>query len=411
MSIKIKTTCLLLILSQLIVAQLSNYNYKRALNINENKWYNITLPDQIFDKVDPNLYGLRIFGITNKSDTVEAPYLMQTLTETINQNKLLFKLLNESKNGKGYYFTFEAPAKTDVNQLELDFSQQNFDWKLQLEGSQDQHEWFSIIENYRILSIKNKVTSFKYTTVDFPVSNYKYYRIAIQADVKPELVNATLSIYSKKSGSYRNYLVLADQIKTENHDKETNLSFSLPSTIPVSDIEISVSDKFDYYRNIDITQVDSTKTPNGWHYFSTVITSGALNSLDKNVFKIQWQPLKKIGITIYNQDNEPLHIDSILVRAAIHQLHTRITIPASYYLVYGIDHPVSPNYDLGRFTFTMPKEYSNLELGPEIKIKNQEEKNIHPLFENKMWLWIVMVILIAVLGIFSLKMIKKNTAQ
>jgi hypothetical protein len=410
MKIRIIVTYLLLIVSQVMFSQMHAYKYKRALSIKENNWYSVTLPDEVFDKIDPNLSGIRIFGITNKNGTLEAPYILSNLEDRSTQSNIPFKLLNESKNDKGYFFTFKSPAETDVNQIKLNFSQQNFDWRLTLEGSQNQQEWFSIVEDYRIISIKNETTDFKFTSINFPTSNYTYYRIAIKADIKPVLLNTELSIYKTKKGSYRNYFFLPNQITIEKGNKQTILSISLPSTVPISDLKISVSDKFDYYRNIDFEEVDSVKTPKGWHYSYNIVSSGTLSSLDKNIFKLNCPPLKKIRIQIFNQDNQPLHIDSIVARAVVYELHTRITVPANYYLVYGNERASIPSYDLEHFIFTMPKEFSRLEVGPESAIEKAEVQRIHPLFENKVWLWLLMVILIIVLGIFSFKMMKNSNA-
>src|SRR5690606_40823506 len=61
-------------------------------------------------------------------------------------------------NESGYFFTFEMPAREPINQLYLQFKEKNFDWKIRLEGSHDQQEWFTIADDYRIVSISNQLT-------------------------------------------------------------------------------------------------------------------------------------------------------------------------------------------------------------------------------------------------------------
>jgi hypothetical protein len=48
-----------------------------------------------------------------------------------------------------------------------------------------------------------------------------------------------------------------------------------------------------------------------------------------------------------------------------------------------------------------------VELGPEQNIAAPVEK-VSALFENKVWLWAIMVVVIATLGFFTLKMMKSN---
>jgi len=47
-------------------------------------------------------------------------------------------------------------------------------------------------------------------------------------------------------------------------------------------------------------------------------------------------------------------------------------------------------------------------LGVEKIIDQKDKKVITPLFENKIWLWIVMGIIIILLGGFTLSMMKKK---
>ena len=58
--------------------------------------------------------------------------------------------------------------------MNLKFSEKNYDWMLRLEGSHDQKEWFNIVEDYRILSIKNEQTNYSFGDVTFPNSNVTY---------------------------------------------------------------------------------------------------------------------------------------------------------------------------------------------------------------------------------------------
>ncbi len=98
-------------------------------------------------------------------------------------------------------------AETPVNEIKVDFKQQNFDWRLNLEGSQNQNEWYSILDHYRILSIKNALTDFKFTTLSLPTAKYKYYRLHFNSEEKPDLAAATLSLnktISKKANSCGN---------------------------------------------------------------------------------------------------------------------------------------------------------------------------------------------------------------
>ena len=62
-----------------------------------------------------------------------------------------FEILNKVQTTDGHYITLKAPAIMDTEEIILNITNENFDWKINLEGSHDQKQWFSILKNYRIL--------------------------------------------------------------------------------------------------------------------------------------------------------------------------------------------------------------------------------------------------------------------
>jgi len=122
---------------------MAQYHYKRGLAAVHDQWHRIVLPNEIFGKMAADFSDTRIFGITKNNDTLTAPYIVQEAAGKISRSDVDFTLINQSHNGKGYYFTFEIAEQENINHIKLDFSQQNFDWYVQLEGSQDQREWCS----------------------------------------------------------------------------------------------------------------------------------------------------------------------------------------------------------------------------------------------------------------------------
>src|SRR4030066_152259 len=147
----------------------------------------------------------------------------------------------------------------------------------------------------------------------------------------------------------------------------------LKSTVAVSFIQIKVKDTFDYYRPISIQYVaDSIKTEQGWNYLYENMTTGTLSSIENNEFKFESTILKKLKISIFNQDNEPLNIETISVKGTVQELLVRFTEPATYFLTYGNKKATKPNYDIERFDSKIPNTLTALTLGNEQKIDKNE---------------------------------------
>jgi len=399
---------LLLFVSSLCYGQMEGYNYKMELEGITNAWHKITLPNSIFKDIDNSLYDIRIFGINANNDTIETPYLLRRKTKKITNQTVNFNRLNESYALEEYFVTFEVPTDAAVNLMELDFKQQNYDWRLKLEGSLDNNKWFEMTDDYRILSFKNGISNYQFTKVSFPNSKYLYYRLKIKASEKPKLLSAKLDFQQITPAVYNSFSLKDMQINNNRSTKQTSVEVTLNTAAPVSFLVFDVQNTFDYYRPITIHYLkDSIQTEQGWKYNYQTLGKGTLSSMEKEGFTFESTILQKLKIVIENHDNEPLKINSVQVKGYVHELIVRFSEPANYYLTYGKSKPVKPNYDISKFENSIPKNLNSLKLKTPLSIKKKIEEKIEPLFKNKLWLWAIMGIIILVLGLFSIKMIKQ----
>ena len=407
---KVKILVWLLMLgNSFAFGQMKEYNYKREITGVSDQWHRLELPDDIFGKLSKNLSDLRIYGITDHDDTLEAPYVLRLMQEKISDKEVSFETINPSRNDAGYFFTFEIPTTEPINKINLEFRQQNFDWRIKLEGSHDQADWFTVADNYRILSIKNDLTDFRFTSLNFPTSKYRYFRIFIKSHEKPDLFKAAISLKEITEGSYRNYQIRKSLTKINSQTRQTEIDIELPSAVPVSKIRISITDAFDYYRPITIKYLaDSFKTEQGWRYTYNTLTSGILNSIEEKTFTCNSVTFQKLKIIISNQDNQPLNVDNIEIKGYVHELATRFNQPATYFLTYGNSSAYKPQYDIARFSDKIPEVLTTLELGEELMIEKEVKPEKSPLFKNPAWLWAIMVLIILLLGWFTLKMLKNQ---
>jgi len=390
-------------------AEEASFNFKREISGIDSQWHKIVLPDDIYGDVSQNLSDLRIFGVTAKGDTVEAPFILKTLKDRISREDIPFKLINESRNSNGYFYTFQTSTSETINQIELDFKQDNFDWQVKLEGSHNQQEWFTILNKYRILSLNNKLTDFSFTKLDFPESNYKFYRISVDSKKKPVLTKATLQREVVKKGV--NNLRKIKNIDTEQNKQNntTEIEIELEQPLPVSSVQLEVNPDYDFYRPITIQYLaDSLKIDDSWNYNYRKLSSGILNSFEDNDFKFRSRITNKLKIIIRNHDNEPLDIASITVKGNQYELISRFTEPAEYFLYYGSQKISTPNYDLSHFQAKIPENLTELSLGTE-EVVEIGDKPKTALFKNKFWLWGIMLGMILLLGFVAVRMIREDS--
>ena len=386
--------------------QMQEYDFKMKVEKTTDQWHTIQLPDALFGKVTQNLRDIRIFGVTAKNDTIEAPYILDIPQEGPEITTITMETLNTSKKNGVYYFTFKIPVKSTINQMNLKFSEKNYDWMLRLEGSHDQKEWFNIVEDYRILSIKNEQTNYSFGDVTFPNSNYSYYRIGVKAKKQPKLIAATLNHRTIVEADYIQRRFTKTNITEDKN--QTIITAELDKPLPISSIKIDVGDKIDFYRRVKIEYLqDSIKTEKG--YKEIYNTLGFLTiSKERNTFNTVNTIAQKLRFRILNNDDEPLEDIKVSAKSLKHHLKVRFNKPADYYLVYGNKTVTYPNYDIAKLNPELPEDIKNLDLGMEEIIPKIQPETNTPLFEDKKWLWGIMAVIIVILGWFSFKMMKEK---
>jgi len=387
-------------------AQLDTYSHKQEIQGISDQWHSIPLSNSIFDKVNSDLSDIRIYGVT-ENDTLEAPYVIRIASGSLAEKNVGFNLINTSSNAKGHYFTYGIPTTEAINEIHLNFENGNFDWRLRLEGSQDQKEWFTVLEDYRILSIKNDQTDYEFTDLSFPKSKYRYYRLLVKTSEQPKLKSAGIRLDDRIDAKYRNYPVT--YMTMDQKDKRTIIDIDLKKRLPVSFLQFKVVDDIDYYRDISIQYVyDSVMTEKGTKYSYRNLTSGTLTSIENNSLKFPTTMAQRFRAIIENHDNPPLQIEAAEAKGYEHKLITRFTEPATYYLAYGKAEAQKPQYDIAQAVAKIPDNPRPLILGEEQKIPQKSISVATPLFENKLWLWAVMAVVILVLGWFTLGMMRKK---
>ncbi|MFT4602341.1 MAG: hypothetical protein ACI857_002527 [Arenicella sp.] len=394
-------------------SQMDTYKYERELTGIADDWHKVVLPNDIFKSIAADQNDMRLYGITEAGDTVEAAYFIQVKSDEVTVVEKGFNILNTSRKNGGYYYTLQLDSDETINEISFDFALNNFDWRVQLEGSQNQLDWYSIERAYRLVSIDNNRMNYAYKSISFPESKYRYYRIFVPSEVDPGFFSARITHTTTIKGESRDFNILSQTITEDKTAKQTIIEFSLKEAVPVNSIKVLATDDFDYYRPISISYVrDSTKTEKGYIVNYRHPFEGVLSSIEENQFDIGNRTAKQFKIVIENNDNQPLNITEISVNGYVHELVARFTEDADYRLVYGNPSAPSPNYDIDHFKNSIPNELTPLTIGTEVALKKETvEADTGSFFENPIWLWGIMGVIIVILGYFTFKMMGSNKGQ
>lgn len=383
--------------------------YEQPINGVNDQWHRIDLPIEAFGRLHNSYASIRVLGKNKNGDEVEQPYLLVKDQPRTIMRPVPSTIINRTRKGNDYYFTLEISDEPILSQINLDFGNDDFDWKVLLEGSIDQKEWFTIIEDYRILALPEK---YRFTRLDFNGVNYPFLRVKINTKEKPILNAVTINSASVTRGEYEDWSSEIISHEPIPNTKNSALIIDLKKTVPVSYLKIKPSVDYDYYRSFSVSFLkDSLKTETGWRERWTSAGSGTLSSFGSNVFPIDEDLTSKIKVIIKNQDNQILDIPEVEVKGAKHYLLARFDGKPPYALQYGNQKLKYPKYDLISFKKNIPEKPSTIKLGKAIYKKRLGEEKSNPLFTNTIWLYLLMGLIILVLGGFTMSMIKNTKEQ
>lgn len=392
--------------------QMTDFKYKREISGVEDRWHRMEIPAEVYEKLEYPLNDIRIFGVTNENDTIESAYLIDVQRTEKTSDSRPYELLNKVRNARGYYYTLRLSADVDINEIDLSFDRYNYDWEITIEGSQNQNDWYVVAEDARILSIRNDYADYRYTRIRFPRSRYRYYRLFFPVKVNPRLIVPNVVFNTVKDGKTKQYNVASQKVTDIRETKQTVINLTLDHAVPVHRIKVNTANDFDYYRPVEVEYVsDSIKTEKGWKYNYSLLGHSVLSSLEDDEIEFLGSVAKHIRITIDNHDNQPLSIENVEIRGYVHELVARFTDPADYFLVYGGSELKVANYDIDYFTDKIPDTLSLVTAGEEVFMgdNSADDKADEPMMTSRWWLWGLMIIVILVLGWFTLKMMRAES--
>jgi hypothetical protein len=386
-------------------AQHADFSFKRKIeNIAAVNWYNIALPAEMVPHVKNNFDDMRLYNI-HESDTTEIPYLLKITANETKEEKIQLPILNKSRKNDALFFTVDTKGKV-ANYVDLDFSQKNFNAFVKIEGSHDQLEWFEIVDGQRILSIQSETVEYAVQKVKFPPSNYRYLRVSVRCGEPLTLINASFRHRSFKAGLINNY-TSSFAVTNDPKLKQSIIDITLSQLSLINKISVVAESDMDYYRPFTLEYLsDSSKTTKGWVVFYSSIGSGYLTSVDSNDFDLELTTAKKLRLTVSNNDNAPLKIQSIKLSGPKVFLTAKLKT-GNNFIFYGSKKADAPAYDLSHFEKNIPDSLATLSVESEETI-SKPSTAATAMFNSKTWLWLTMVVVIGVLGLFTLRMIRNN---
>jgi hypothetical protein len=374
-------------------------------------FYKIKLTSELTPWLNQDCSNVRIFDVKGK----EIQFMMDEAQRILSSEFRSYPLISNSQvAGCCTNLTFENNSKQNLNHLMMRIRNAEVNKSGKLSGSDDLHRWYALKEDVVLSNINNGTATSEIRVLDFPLSDYKYYRLTID-----DSASAPLNIM--EVGYLENFVTNAgytpiDDVSITFADstsrKETYCFISFDSAQWVDQIKFTVLSPPFFKRSAtlyDVVYEANRKGARKKVYHS--LRSFELTSTAALVLDVKGSVAKDWLIVIDNQDNRPLDISSIVVEQLDRCLIAYLEGSPPYTLKVGKSLP-PPVYDLTYFKEFIPESAPVVIPGafkPTGSKKAPEE--IKSFFSSRTWIWCGIIAIVVIMGWMSWSMIKETKAR
>ncbi len=384
----------------------SNFRFECKLPAVDNtRYYKIQLTPGIYSKLKPGNSDLRLFD----SDQKEVPYVIRHDTpinlsssfvehEIVDKKYLkdsLTQVIIKNKGGERISNISLVIRNADVNK------------SMRLKGSYDRKQWFVVKENELISSISNEKNVTEIKLVNFPLTNYDFYKIEIDDKNSAPVDIIKVGFYEAKitQGIFtqlKSSFVVSDSAK----QKTTWVHLMLNDTFEINEVQFNIHAPEYFLRQVNVYYTKRKSKGNYQDY----IEQFSLNSKLPLRFSIGIIRTKELWLEVQNEDNVPLQFSDVQCFQINHYCIANLEKGGNYTLRFGDSLLNSPNYDLRHFQSVIPAEL-DLIIPGELKSiapmqENSEEKGFGKIFSDKRFIWMSLIVVIGLLGFVTFRMMK-----
>lgn len=400
----------LVILTQLGFAQ--KFAHKADLRVpQKDGFFRIQLNPGIVNKLNKNLSDIRLYDWKNR----EVPYLIEK-TDALQTRKYFRKypvLKNEIVPQKKTVLIVQNPAKNKINNLSLVIKNTNVHKKASLSGSSDLQQWYALEADYYLQSISDVSETSAVKVLNFPVSDYEYYRLEINDSATAPL-NILAAGYYDFNAEKGQYTEVPDLVFTRTDSsavRKTYLRFKSTYPIRLDQLVFEIDSPTFYLRNTSILVPQVSYNRHGKKQVEMVaVLQFQLGSDRKNEVQIPDFIARDFYIEIANKDNPPLQIRSIRAFQLNTFLIAELKEGKQYELRFADENAAQPAYDLVNFKDKIPADLPVLKPLEITGITAETEKQIqlNTYFKDKTIIWVVLVAVLALVGLMTAQMLKET---
>jgi hypothetical protein len=385
-----------------VTASPAYFKYRREVQpINSAGQHYIVVDEVIWRHARPDLDDLRIYASEK-----ELPYKMSVETGGSETEQKQFRVFQPASIGAKTQFLLDMSGIDEYDRIHLTLATKNFVAHARVEGQDDPHgtKWALLgTTTLYDLSVEKLGSN---STLQIPLSVFKFLRITVDSAVKPsDVKNGTAGATHAQKAIWRE---VTSPSRLEQHGKETVITFDVPANTPVERLMLDIDlSQPNFFRQIQIRggkdELYGTNQISRIH----MLRNGQKVDVERTSMDLCGHCQGILKVVIQNGDDPPLKISGEHLQQWERRIYFDSGAGERPRLYYGDEKLGAPEYDYAKL-FQKNASVDALALDPEVNnaayVPRPDDRpwtDQHPAL-----LWTAILAAVVILGAIALRSLK-----
>jgi hypothetical protein len=376
--------------------------------IDADGFYRIDLSPELMPDINGGMSNVRIVDAAGR----EVPYLLrEEQPASYSQTFRSYRILQYDKQKNCCTsIILENPDNKAINNVHLSLRNADVTKVMILTGSDDRQNWYALKQKSSISAAGDGKNTSTMRLLDFPLSNYAYYKIDIDDSTSAPLniMGAGYFELNTSAGNFSDVPVEWD--KTDSAAvRRTYVKLRFKRQQVMDRIELSMKGAPYFLRRGTLLREIKPTRKKTKPYFER-LTSFTVSSRQPAVIEVDAERGNEFILEIENEDNPPLEVDNIRIEQLQRYLVAWLPKGEGYLLKFGPAQFATPHYDLVNFSDSIPPNLVAVKVGPLKSIKQAQAEESRTFFTSTVAIWVAIVAVIGILGFMAVRMVREMKA-
>lgn len=377
--------------------------------VNEDGLYRIRIPQHIRSYATQDLRDFRIWDVKGN----QVPYFVQPASDykrTKVSDFTEFPIISSARiTDSTATYIFKNPYKT-IEKAVLLIANYQGSKGYRLEGSNDQEQWFGIVNNGQLNQLNHPTETSVYKEINFPVCAYPFLKIVF--DDRRSLPINLLKVGMAKTEIQTIVPITMEKIpvKTIDYlekDKKTQIHIVFERPEVIEQIRMAITAPDLYSRNAEFYTLKEEEVKRRTETYRAYLANFSIRSDKDLVFDITTSIEKEFYLEIDNKDNPKLQISDLQFLQAPVYLVADLKKGSTYKVTAGNETLGFPDYDIFDATSITKTELPIAEINNVAYAQPTKKVKSETAFWQQSWfMWLCIGLAAVMISYFALNLLK-----